>query len=206
MERIMKVAVIGASGRGGSRIVDELAGRGHQVTAIARDPEKIRAQANVTAVAGDLFDAGFARLLAGHDAVVSAVHFSASDPRKLIEAVRTSGAKRYLVMGGAGSLEVAPGVRLIDTPEFPAMYKDEAAKGAAFLDLLRGESALDWTFLSPPALIDAGTRTGKFRVGKDQLLVDAAGKSHISFEDFAVALVDEIERPQHSRQRFTVGY
>ena len=202
----MKVAVIGASGRGGSRIVDELARRGHQVTAIARNPEKIKAQAGVTAVAGDLFDAGFAKLLAGHDAVVSAVHFLASDPRKLVEAVRASGAKRYLVMGGAGSLEVAPGVRLIDTPEFPAMYKDEAAKGAAFLDLLRGESALDWTFLSPPALIDAGTRTGKFRVGKDQLLVDAAGKSHISFEDFAVALVDEIERPQHSRQRFTVGY
>lgn len=202
----MKVAVIGASGRGGSRIVEELAGRGHQVTAIARNSEKIKAQANVTAVAGDLFDAGFAGLLSGHDAVVSAVHFSASDPRKLIEAVRTSGAKRYLVMGGAGSLEVAPGVRLIDTPAFPAIYRDEAAKGGAFLDMLRGESGLDWTFLSPPALIDSGSRTGKFRLGKDQLLVDEQGKSHISFEDYAVALVDEIERPQHSRQRFTVGY
>jgi len=202
----MKVAVIGASGRGGSRIVDELAQRGHQVTAIARSPEKIKAQANVTAVAGDLFDAGFAKLLAGHDAVVSAVHFSASDPRKLIEAVRASGVRRYLVMGGAGSLEAAPGVRLIDTPEFPAAYKDEAAKGAAFLAILRGETELDWTFLSPPALIDAGSRTGKFRLGRDQLLVDSEGKSHISFEDFAVALVGEIERPQHSRQRFTVGY
>jgi uncharacterized protein len=202
----MEVAVIGASGRGGSRIVDELARRDHQVTAIARDPAKISAQANVTAVAGDLFDAGFATLLSGHDAVVSAVHFSASDPRKLIEAVRAAGTKRYLVMGGAGSLEVAPGVRLIDTPAFPAIYKDEATKGAAFLDMLRAESGIDWTFLSPPAVIDAGSRTGKFRVGKDQLLVDEQGKSHISFEDFAVALVDEIERPQHSRQRFTVGY
>jgi len=202
----MKVAVIGASGRGGSRIVDELARRGHQVTAIARNPEKIKAQAGVAAVAGDLFDAGFAKLLAGHDAVVSAVHFLASDPRKLVEAVRASGAKRYLVMGGAGSLEVAPGARLVDTPAFPAMYKDEALKGGAFLDMLRDEKELDWTFLSPPALIDAGTRTGKFRVGKDQLLVDGEGKSHISFEDFAIALVDEIERPQHSRQRFTVGY
>jgi uncharacterized protein len=202
----MKVAVIGASGRGGSRIVDELARRGHQVTAIARNPEKITAQAGVTAVAGDLFDAGFAKLLSGHDAVVSAVHFSASDPHKLIEAVRASGTKRYLVMGGAGSLEVAPGVRLIDTPAFPAIYKDEAAKGGAFLDLLRSESGLDWTFLSPPALIDPGTRTGQFRLGKDQLLVDAQGKSHISFEDYAVALVDEIEQPRHSRQRFTVGY
>jgi len=202
----MKVAVIGASGRGGSRIVDELARRGHQVTAIARNAEKIKPQANVTAVTGDLFDTGFARLLAGHDAVVSAVHFLASDPRKLVEAVRTSGVKRYLVMGGAGSLEVAPGVRLVDTPAFPAMYKDEAVKGGAFLEMLRGEKELDWTFLSPPALIDAGARTGKFRLGKDQLLVDTDGKSHISFEDFAVALVDEIERPQHSRQRFTVGY
>jgi putative NADH-flavin reductase len=202
----MKVAVIGASGRGGSRIVEELAPRGHQVTAIARQPEKIKAQAGVTAVAGDLFDAGFPKLLAGHDAVVSAVHFSASDPRKLIEAVRTAGAKRYLVMGGAGSLEVAPGVRLIDTPAFPAAYKDEASKGADFLDMLRGESGLDWTFLSPAAEIDVGSRTGKFRLGRDQLLVDEQGKSRISFEDFAVAVVDELERPQHSRQRFTVAY
>lgn len=202
----MKVAVIGASGRGGSRIVDELARRGHQVTAIARHPEKIKTQANVTAVAGDLFDAGFSRLLSGHDAVVSAVHFSASDPRKLIEAVRAAGARRYLVMGGAGSLEVAPGVRLIDTPAFPAIYKDEATKGALFLEMLRGESGLDWAFLSPPAEIDSGTRTGKFRLGKDQLLVDEQGKSRISFEDYAVALVDELERPRHSRQRFTVGY
>ena len=202
----MKVAVIGASGRGGSRIVDELARRGHQVTAIARHPEKIKAQAGVTAVAGDLFDAGFAKLLSGHDAVVSAVHFSASDPHKLIEAVRAAGAKRYLVMGGAGSLEVAPGVRLIDTPAFPAAYKNEASKGADFLDMLRGESGLDWTFLSPAAEIDFGSRTGKFRLGKDQLLVDEQGKSRISFEDFAVAVADELEQPRHSRQRFTVGY
>jgi uncharacterized protein len=158
----MKVAIVGASGRGGSRIVDELARRGHQVTAIARHPEKIEAQAGVTTVAGDLFDTGFSKLLSGHDAVVSAVHFSASDPRKLIEAVRAAGAKRYLVMGGAGSLEVAPGVRLIDTPAFPAAYKDEAAKGGDFLDMLRAESGLDWTFLSPSALTEPGTRTGKF--------------------------------------------
>lgn len=202
----MKVAVIGASGRGGSRIVDELARRGHQVTAIARHPEKIKAHAGVSAVTGDLFDAGFAKLLAGHDAVVSAVHFSASDPRKLIEAVRAAGVGRYLVMGGAGSLEVAPGVRLVDTPAFPAIYKDEATKGGDFLDMLRSESGLDWSFLSPAAMIDSGARTGKFRLGKDQLLIDAQGKSFISFEDYAVAVVDELERPQHSRQRFTVAY
>lgn len=202
----MKIAVIGASGRGGSRIVAELVRRGHQVTAIARNPEKIEVQANVTAKKGDLYDPGLSSLLKGHDAVVSAVHFLQSDPDTLIEAVRTSGVKRYFVMGGAGSLEVAPGVKLIDTPEFPAIYKDEAAKGGVFLDRLRQEKDLDWTFLSPPALIDFGERTGTFRLGKDQLLVDGKGDSKISFEDFAVAAVDELETPKHSRQRFTVGY
>lgn len=202
----MKVAVIGASGRGGSRITAELARRGHQVTAIARNPEKVEAKPNVTARKGDLYDAGISALLKGHDAVVSAVHFLQSDPEKLIEAVRASGVKRYFVMGGAGSLEVAPGVKLIDTPEFPAIYKDEAAKGGVFLDRLRREKELDWTFLSPPALIDFGERTGQFRLGKDQLLVDGKGDSKISFEDYAVATVDELEKPKHSRQRFTVGY
>jgi uncharacterized protein len=202
----MKVAVIGASGRGGSRIVDELVRRGHEVTAIARNPEKIKMQSGVKAVWGDLFDAGFYKVLSDHDAVVSAVHFAASDPHKLIEAVRSAGVKRYVVMGGAGSLEVAPGVRLIDTPAFPAAYKDEAAKGGAFLDILRAERELDWTFVSPAAEINFGARTGKFRLGKDQLLVDAEGKSRVSFEDYAVALVDELERPHHSRQRFAVAY
>jgi putative NADH-flavin reductase len=202
----MKVAVIGASGRGGSRIVAELARRGHAVTAIARNPEKIEAKANVTAKKGDLYDPGLSSLLAGHDAVVSAVHFLQSDPDTLINAVRAAAVKRYLVMGGAGSLEVAPGVKLVDTPEFPAIYKDEALKGGVFLDRLRQEKDLDWTFLSPPALIDFGERTGKFRLGKDQLLVDGKGDSKISFEDFAVAVVDELEKPKHSRQRFTVGY
>jgi putative NADH-flavin reductase len=202
----MKIAVIGASGRGGSRIVAELVRRGHQVTAIARNPEKVEAHAQVTRKRGDLYDPGISALLAGHDAVVSAVHFLQSDPDMLIEAVRASGVKRYFVMGGAGSLEVAPGVKLIDTPEFPAIYKDEAAKGGVFLDRLRQEKDIDWTFLSPPALIDFGDRTGKFRIGKDQLLVDGKGDSKISFEDFAVAAVDELEKPKHSRQRFTVGY
>jgi uncharacterized protein len=202
----MKIAVIGASGRGGSRIVAELVRRGHEVTAIARNPEKVVAQAQVTPKKGDLYDPGISALLAGHDAVVSAVHFLDSDPDTLIEAVRASGVKRYFVMGGAGSLEVAPGVKLIETPEFPAIYKDEAAKGGVFLDRLRREKDIDWTFLSPPALIDFGDRTGKFRVGKDELLVDGKGDSKISFEDFAVATVDELEKPKHSRQRFTVGY
>jgi len=203
----MKIAVIGASGNAGSRISAELARRGHSVTAIARNPEKIAAQANVTPTRGDVMDqAGLARLLAGHDAAISSVHFLASDPAKLIGAAKESKVGRYLVVGGAGSLEVAPGVRLVTTPGFPVAYKAEAEKGAAFLDLLRAETELNWTFLSPSALFTAGERTGKFRLGNDQLLTAADGKSSISFEDFAVALADEIERPAHIRQRFTVGY
>jgi putative NADH-flavin reductase len=202
----MSVALIGASGNPGSRILKELSDRGHHVTAIARHPEKIAKLPNVSAKKGDVFDKdGLASLLSGHDVVVSSVHFTASDPRVLIDAVKAAGAKHYLVVGGAGSLEVTPGVRLIDTPEFPDAYKPEAAKGGEFLELLRQERELDWTFLSPSALFTAGARTAKFRLGKDQLLTTDKG-SGISFEDYAIALVDEIEKPAHSRQRFTVGY
>jgi putative NADH-flavin reductase len=203
----MKIALIGATGFIGSRLLTELTSRGHQVTAIVRNPEKVPQGAGVSAKKGDVYDKdGLAALLAGHDAVISAVHFSASDPATLLAAVKQSGVKRYLVVGGAGSLEVAPGVKLFDTKEFPAIYLDEARKGGAFLDLLKGESGLDWSFLSPSALIEPGERTGKFRLGKDQLLVDGNGQSRISAEDYAIALVDELEKPAHSRQRFTVGY
>jgi len=191
----MKVALIGASGNVGSRVIAELLSRGHTVTAIARHPEKISAQPGVTPKAGDV-----------HDAVISAVRFSASDPKLLIAAVKEARVPRYLVVGGAGSLEVAPGKKLIDTPNFPAAYKPEAGAGGVFLDILRGDKDLDWTFLSPSALIGAGERTGKFRLGGDQLLTAPDGKSSISYEDYAVALVDELEKPGHSRRRFTVGY
>jgi uncharacterized protein len=203
----MKIAVIGASGNAGSRIAAELTRRGHAVTAIARHPEKIAMLPGITAKRGDVMDqASLAQLLAGHDAAVSSVHFTASDPARLIGAAKASGVGRYLVVGGAGSLEVAPGVPLVATPGFPVAYKAEAEKGAAFLDLLRQERELNWTFLSPSVLFVAGERTGKFRLGTDQLLTAADGKSSISFEDFAVALADEIERPAHIRRRFTVGY
>ena len=203
----MKIAVVGASGNAGSRIVAELSRRGHHVTAIARNPDKIAALPQVTAVEGDAQDqAALTALLAGHDVAISSIHFLASDPAKLIGAAKGSGVGRYLVVGGAGSLEVAPGVRLVTTPGFPAQYKAEAEKGGAFLDLLAQEKDLNWTFLSPSALFTAGERTGKFRLGTDQLLTGSDGKSWISFEDFAVALADEIERPGHIRKRFTVGY
>lgn len=199
------IALIGASGRGGSRILKELSDRGHQVTAIARNPDRIAVLPGIKAVAGDVFDeVGLAHLLRGHDAVISAVHFTASDANALIGAVRASGVRRYVVMGGAGSL-LAGGKPLIESPDFPAAYKAEATKGAEFLELLKRTDDLDWSFVSPSAEIFEGERTGVFRIGKDELLVGAEG-SRISFEDFAVALVDEIETPKHSRQRFTVGY
>jgi uncharacterized protein len=207
METQMKIAVVGASGNAGSRIVAELSRRGHHVTAIARNPEKIAALPNVAARTGDAHDqAALTELLKGHDAAISSIHFLASDSAKLIGAAKASGVGRYLVVGGAGSLEVAPGVRLVTTAGFPAQYKAEAEKGAAFLDLLTQEKGLNWTFLSPSALFTAGERTAKFRLGTDQLLTAADGKSWISFEDFAVAMADEIERPAHIRARFTVGY
>jgi putative NADH-flavin reductase len=203
----MKIAIAGASGQAGSRITAELSRRGHHVTAIARNPDRIAKLPGVTATEGDANDrAALTRLWAGHDAAISTIHFLVSDPEILIGAARDSGVGRYLVVGGAGSLEVAPGVRLVTTPSFPPQYKAEATKGAEFLDRLQREKGLNWTFLSPSALFVAGERTGKFRLGTDQLLTAADGRSWISFEDFAVALADEIERPAHLRRRFTVGY
>lgn len=203
----MKIAVIGATGNAGSRITAELLDRGHAVTGIARHPERLAGRAGLTAAKGDADDPpALARLLAGHDVVISSIHFLASDPEKLIAAVKASGVPRYLVVGGAGSLEVAPGVALVTTPQFPPQYKAEAEKGAAFLARLRQEKELNWTFLSPSVLFVAGERTGKFRLGTDQLLVAGDGRSWISFEDYAVALADEVDHPAHERRRFTVGY
>ncbi|ULR31148.1 NAD(P)-dependent oxidoreductase [Dickeya fangzhongdai] len=200
------IALIGASGNAGSQILKELSERGHQITAIARHPEKIAALPGVTAKKGDALDeAGLAALLAGHDAVISAVYFTKSNPQTLINAVHAAGVKRYLVVGGAGSLLVAPGQRLIDQPDFPEAYKAEASQGADFLDLLKTVTDLDWTFLSPSMMFVPGERTGTFRLGQDDLLTNEQGSS-ISFADYAIALVDEVEKPQHIRQRFTVGY
>jgi putative NADH-flavin reductase len=202
----MKAALIGASGKVGTRILRELTDRSHSVTAIARNPESVPAMPNVTPKKGDIANRGeLAATLKGHDAVISSVRFLGLDAEALIEAVRASGVKRYLVVGGAGSLEVAPGVTLFSTPKFPEAARPEAGAGIAFLDRLRQEKELDWTFLSPSALFVPGERTGKFRLGKDQLLTGEKG-STVSYEDYAIALVDELEKPVHSRQRFTVGY
>ena len=201
-----RIALIGASGNVGSRILKELSDRGHHVTAIARHPEQIPALPGVVTKKVDIADKqSLVNEIKGHDAVITSVHFTGSDPHLLIDAVRASGVKRYLVVGGAGSLLVAPGKRLVDQPNFPPQYFEEASKGADFLEVLKKADDLDWTFLSPSALFVPGERTGKFRLGDDYLLTSDNG-STISFEDYAMAMADEIESPKHIRQRFTIGY
>lgn len=202
------IVILGASGRAGSRIAAELLKRGHTVTGISRNIASVPAQPGLTMHSADATSAAaLVPLLRGHDAVVSATRFvGGSDAATLIAAATQAGVPRVLVVGGAGSLEIAPGKALVDTPTFPEAYKPEALAGRVFLEALRREAALDWSFLSPSALFEPGERTGVFRLGGDQLLADAAGVSRISMEDFAIAMADEIESPKHSRRRFTVGY
>jgi putative NADH-flavin reductase len=203
----MKIALIGATGNVGSRILDEALRRGHEVTAIARDISKLAQRPKLRPVAGDVADAtALAKSLAGHDVVISSVRFLTPHLGNVVTATKAAGVPRLAVVGGAGSLEVAPGVALLDTPNFPAAYKAEATAGRDFLVALRRETTLDWTFLSPSAFFHAGERTGKFRLGTDELLTAGDGKSSISYEDYATALLDEIEAPKHPRGRFTVGY
>lgn len=203
----MNIVLLGVSGRVGSRLLAELLRRGHRVTGIARDTGKLAGQPGLMLKNADAGQpAQLAPLLAGHEAVISALKFATTDAAALLAAVKQAGVTRLLVVGGAATLEVAPGHMLLDAPGFPAAYRPEAEGGRRFLDTLRGEHELDWTFLSPSAEFAPGERTGKFRVGTDQLLSDANGKSWISMEDYAIALVDELETPKHSRRRFTVGY
>jgi putative NADH-flavin reductase len=203
-----KIAIIGATGRAGSQLLEEALRRGHAVTAIARNASsKLGERAGVNIKDLDVLDAGaLQQAVAGHDAVFTAAHFMGIPASAIIDPVKKAGVKRLLVVGGAGSLFAAPGLKVIDTPNFPAAYKAEAAAGGVYLDTLRQEQVLDWSFLSPSALFVEGERTGKFRLGRDDLLVGADGKSWISFADFAIAFIDELEKPAHARQRFTVGY
>jgi putative NADH-flavin reductase len=202
-----KIAIIGATGRAGSQLLDEALRRGHSVTAIARDTSKITPRAGVVARNVDALDAeALQAAVAGHDVVISAAHFSTLPASAVVGPVKRAGVKRLLVVGGAGSLLLPDGTRVIDSKGFPGEYKAEAGAGALFLENLRQEQDLDWAFLSPSAEFVEGERTGAFRVGKDDLLVSSAGRSWITFADYAIALIDEVEAPKHSRQRFTVGY
>lgn len=203
----MKIAIIGAGGNVGQRLVAEALSRGHKVTAIGPNTEKLTALGDVTAKAGDITKPGaLAEALKGNDVVLSSVRFVNYTADQLLEAVRQSGVSRLAVVGGAGSLTSPAGGLVKDGPNFPPAALPEATAGGHVLDGLRAETDIDWTFLSPSALFAAGERTGTFRLGKNDLLIDADGKSHISYEDFAIAMLDEIEAPKHSRERFTVGY
>ncbi len=212
----MNIVLIGASGFIGTAVLNEALGRGHHVTALVTRPAKLAPHAQLSALAGDVRNAGaLCEQLKGADAVVSAfsghaqadtLGFYMEGMRNVIKAAKEARVGRLFVVGGAGSLEVAPGVQLIDTPQFPEQYRATAEGARQALALLRAEPALNWTMLSPSAMIAPGQRSGQYRLGADQLLVDADGNSHVSVEDFAKAVVDELEMPAHERQRFTVGY
>jgi putative NADH-flavin reductase len=213
----VKIAVIGASGKVGSFIRDEALARGHQVTAIVRHPEKITVRnPHLTVVKADVLKDKVDELVKGHDAVISAYNAGWDNPdiynehvkgaEAIMSGVKKSAIKRLLVVGGAGSLEIAPGVQLVDTVDFPEHFKGGALATRETLYMLKKEKELEWTFLSPPQKLDPGERTGHYRVGKDQLLKDKGGESKISTQDYAVAMLDELEHPKHIRERFTVAY
>ncbi|WLH69964.1 NAD(P)-dependent oxidoreductase [Pseudomonas sp. FP2309] len=202
-----KIAIIGATGRAGSQLLEEALRRGHSVVAIARNTDALAARPGVTVKRVDALDAeALQQAISGSDVVISAAHFATLPASAVIGPVKKAAVKRLLVVGGAGSLLLPDGGRVIDSAGFPEAYKVEASAGAAFLDALRQEKELDWTFLSPSALFDGTQRTGQFRLGQDDLLVSSDGTSSISFADYAIAMLDEVETPKHSRQRFTVGY
>ncbi len=214
----MKVLLVGATGMIGSRVAAEAVQRGHEVTAVSRGGNAPEGVAGVTAEQAAAADAGrIAELAQGHDAIVSAISppRDGSDPqapllaagRALIEAARRSGVRRVIVVGGAGSLETAPGVRHVDDPDFNPLYKNEALAQGELLGLLRADAGdLDWTYISPAAVIAPGERTGAFRVGGDQLMHDADGKSFITAEDYAAGLVDELEKGENPRRRISLAY
>jgi putative NADH-flavin reductase len=214
----MRIALIGATGYVGSQLLNEALNRGHEVTAIVRRTERLPVHPNLTPRQADVLDTGgLAGLLAGHEAVIASYNPDRTQPgdvyermvagaESIIEATKKSGVKRLLVVGGAGSLEVAPGQQVIDQPGFPEEWKAGAGGTRQFLYLLKEAPDLEWTFLSPAAMLEPGERTGTFRLGGDQLLVDAEGQCRVSVQDYAVAMIDELEEPKHIRKRFCVAY
>lgn len=212
----MKIAVFGAAGRIGSRIVDEALRRGHEVSAVVRRPENYtKIHDHLRIAKADLFNSQDVESGAfDNDVVVCAygpTHGAAISSLTeialpLINGVKQAGVKRLIIVGGAGSLEVAPGKQLVDQSVFPDAYKPTALAAREALKIYKQEKELDWTYISPSAEIYPGERTGKFRTGTTQLLTAADGKSHISMEDYAVAVLDEIENPMHPRAQMTVGY
>jgi len=210
----VKVALYGATGKSGSRILKELVSRGHQVTAIVRDPAKIpQPGPGVFVKRDDLSEAKkIAAAINGAEAVISAYAPPQDDPdaivgvtQRLIDALGGGTSARLIVVGGAGSLFVAPGVTLVDSGYVPEPYLPISRAHVKAFNVLRA-STIEWTYLAPVAYFTPGERTGKFRLGKDELIANAQQESRISMEDYAIALVDELEKPRHRRQRFSVGY
>ena len=216
----MHIVVFGATGNIGQRIVREALSRGHEVTGVVRDPAASQSpDPRVRLVKGDATVAdSVAEVARGADAVVSAISPRpnargleaprlADAARALIAGLPRAGVKRVLFVGGAGSLEVAPGQQLMDQPGFPEAYKAEATEGRDSLAVWREQGAgLEWTYLSPAAEIHPGRRSGGYRVSGDQFIVDEKGRSTITFEDYAVAVLDELEQPKHVGRRFAVAY
>ena len=202
----MKIAIMGATGNAGQRLVTEATSRGHSVTGISRSADARDAREGVTWVKADINDSDdMAAKVAGHDAAILSMPFNGLDASKVFEVARKSGVW-LLVVGGAASLKTEAGDVLIDTPGFPDFIKVEAEPARIFLNQLKAGVDFDWTFLSPAMFFGPGERTGTFRLGDETLLTAEDGKSSISYEDFAVALIDEIETPAHKNARFTVGY
>jgi uncharacterized protein len=213
-ETAVKVALYGATGQSGSRILKELVSRGHRVIAIARDPAKLpQPGPGITVKQDDLSDPKhIAAAVDGVDAVISAYAPPQDHPDEIVgvtqrqvDALSQASHARLIVVGGAGGLNVAPGVSLIDSGYLPEPYMPIAKAHLKALNVLRA-SSIDWTYLAPAAYFVPGERTGQFRLGKDELIANSAQESRISMEDYAVALVDELEKPQHRRQRFSIGY
>ena len=216
------VVLIGATGFVGSAILNELLSRGHKVTAVVRNISKLPKSDNLTAVQEDVANVdAIAKIAKGKDAVISAYNPGWNNPQmgkindenypKIVEAVKKAGVGRLLIVGGAGTLFVKPGVRVVDTGVIPAEIIDAVRSlGNFYLHYLTKEHDLDWVFFSPAGAFEEankGQRTGKFRLGKDDLIVDpTTGTSHISVQDYAVAMVDELEKPAHHKERFTIGY
>lgn len=214
-----KTALIGASGFVGSAILNELLSRGYNVEALVRNPEKITVEnPNLTVKKIDVADEkALAEALKGYDAVISAYNPGWTNPNiyndtlqnypRIVEAARAAGVKRLLMVGGAGTLFCAPGLRVVDSGVIPAEIMDGVKSlGKFYLDILTKENDIDWVFFSPAGALVEGTRTGKYRLGKDDLIVDNKGNSTISVADYAKAMVDELEAPAHHKERFTIGY
>lgn len=213
------VVLIGASGFVGNAILNELLSRGHKVTAVVRNPEKINvSNSNLEIVKTDIADTNaMVGICKGKEAIISAYNpgWTNTDIYEetlrnyplILEAAKRSGAKRLLCVGGAGTLFCAPGLRVVDSGAIPdAIMGGVKSLGEFYLNTLMNEKDIDWIFFSPAGTLEPGKRTGKFRLGKDDLIIDENGISHISVEDYAVAMVDELESPKHHCERFTIGY